>query len=109
MCRVLRLQHACAVRLEQQVIVGRDRPELLAIAEVVRGIVEEGRLELCEQLFHGRSQHRIDRVVGRKEMLPRIAQHFGTPQLVAAKEADLLLGLPFPVVPAPAQIAFALI
>jgi hypothetical protein len=50
--------HPCPVRPEQQVIVYRDRPELLAIAEAVLGIGQEGGLELLEQLLHDRSQHK---------------------------------------------------
>ena len=54
--RVAGRHHPGPVRLEQQVIVGRDRPELLAIAEAVASIGKEGGPELVEQVFQaGRS------------------------------------------------------
>jgi len=48
------------IRLQQQMIMGRDRPELPAVAEAVRGIGEECRLELLEEFsIAGRSSGQI--------------------------------------------------
>ena len=88
----------------------RDRPELLAIAELVRSIGEKGRLELLEQLCHHRAQQWIHHVGAPKKMLQRVAQHFCAQQLVAAEEADPAVGgLLFPVVPAAAKRDFAVV